>query len=293
MEAVEHVALANPDEVGDAVKLVRSAFPPELMALSIYQCTGIADWLASQLGLPDARRPLMLLVARSGQGKPVAMVDMRRNGPSAFLSYIATAEAWRGRGLGTRLLRRALQNATDRWGSATLELDVSEQRPEVASWYATLGLTVKSQTHWRHDDLTAGHEPIPGATIHGFPEADSIHGRFGFSQFQVQFKDGTSIQIGRLGSQWFRVAEPPSNGLRRVLNELDPHRQILFTATDAEAGGRPHATVWRAPSTRCRRTSTSWWRSHRLLKTATPSVITGSGRKDAGTPCSSPFMGSE
>jgi LmbE family N-acetylglucosaminyl deacetylase/RimJ/RimL family protein N-acetyltransferase len=104
----------RPAEPGDEARLLewrndptvrRSAFHQEQVDLATHH-----EWFAGKLASPDCA---ILIVEESG--RPVGQVRLERNRPDGAEIHISLAEDRRGRGVGRRALRLAVEEARRRW----------------------------------------------------------------------------------------------------------------------------------------------------------------------------------
>jgi len=205
---------AAPADAGDVVKLVHQSFRPEDLALTIYGCAGMPEYLRREFAVPFSRS--LYLVAEIDHA--IAGFIELREGPS--LNYIAIDKAHRSHGLGRQLLFTALREAEgDR-----LTLDVFEHNTAALAWYRRLGFQPCGRTGlWRVPSTDSAAAPL---RISGMPQADIVHRAFGFSNFTLG-----AFSVGRLGDRWFMVTDPgllATPGALRALATLDPGREILF-----------------------------------------------------------------
>jgi hypothetical protein len=159
------------------------------------------------------------------------------------LKYIATAPHARRQGIGNALLGFAISNLHGR--QTWVELDVSVDNAAALSWYEALGFTAVSQVaYWEFANDARLDRPT--MEIPDWPQAQTCHATFGFSEFHLE-TPSMRLKVGRVGGAWFRL---PTAGavcdpdVRGALGAIDPGRQIYAvlpsdpTAPWVEAHGR-------------------------------------------------------
>jgi GNAT superfamily N-acetyltransferase len=207
---------ALPSDAGEVVDLIRQSFRPEDLALTIYGCTGIVEYLRREFAAPRNA----YLVAEI-EGRMGGFLEMR---PGPSLNYIAIDRAYRGKGIGRKLLFAALTGAE----GSRLTLDVFEHNAPALAWYQKLGFqNYGRMALWR---VPAVDCPLAPVYLSGLSQADAAHRAFGFSNFALS-SGGRDFTIGRLGERWFMLtdyalfAHPAA---MRALQTIDSSREILF-----------------------------------------------------------------
>jgi GNAT superfamily N-acetyltransferase len=207
---------ALPADAGEVVTLVCQSFRREDLSLTIFGCSGIAEYLRREFAAPRS----LYLVAEM-EGRIGGFLEMR-TGPS--LNYIAIGHGHRGKGIGRELLSAALAGAE----GPRLTLDVFEHNTSALGWYRKLGFQNYGRTAlWRVPAVDCPPAPV---YLSGLSQADATHRSFGFSSFTLS-SGGRDFTIGRLGERWFLITDREflSNpGALQVLATIDPGREILF-----------------------------------------------------------------
>ena len=210
-------------DAADIVRLIRGGFASDDLRLFIYGCRGIRRYVAAEIrGAAGSRNPYLVA---SLAGTVVGCLDLRRTPDGCFLNYIAVVRAARSRGVGARLLERSLTGeASD---TTPIELDVFEHNPRAIQWYQRLGFERRGGHAWFH--LTSAARRAGQYSVEGWPQANVAHRQFGFSRFALVTNRGRH-DVGRLGSEWFRVAsreavEDPQTV--PALRAIDPRRRVL------------------------------------------------------------------
>lgn len=226
----------RPARVGDAaaiVAIIRDSFPPELRERIVYGCPGMQRFVEDLIRVPRPLAERRYTVAAAGQ-RIIGCVEVAPAGSVLMLNYIAAAQDARGAGLGRRLLQAALSDAgAPAFGS--MVLDVLADNHVAREWYLRLGFApVAASTWWALTLDGRGLADDAGAIISGWAQAEAAHARFGFSELRVT--TGTAAYaIGRLGSRWYRTAEPAAladTALHGALQRLDAGREVLAVLPD-------------------------------------------------------------
>jgi GNAT superfamily N-acetyltransferase len=218
---------ASPPDAGEVVDLVRQSFRPEDLALTIYGCSGIAEYLRREFAAPRNA----YLVAET-EGRMDGFLEMR---PGPSLNYIAIDRAHRGKGIGRELLFSALAGAA----GSRLTLDVFEHNTPALAWYQKLGFQNYGRTAiWRVQAVDCPPAPV---YLSGLSQADTAHRVFGFSNFALS-SGGRDFTIGRLGEHWFFITDRAllsDSGVLRALRTIDSSREILFRGEALPIPGEP------------------------------------------------------
>lgn len=229
------IELAVPSHAEAITALLRLVTPEPIVSRSILGATGMSDYLSHRLRVPSAHADALHLVALGSDLGFVGYAEVRFALGGLFLNHIAVHPDSQRLGIGRKLLLNALALAHLPRVRPKLSLDVMEDNSRVIRWYDALGFRVDHRLVWselRGDGLAEGrHRPC---LCSGLPQADAVHDRFGFSEFEVHEGDVVH-RVGRLGDRYFRVRSV-TPGLVQVVRRLDPQRRILrISAVDAGA----------------------------------------------------------
>jgi len=227
----------RPAEARDTesfVALVRRAFAPERIGLTIYGAPGIATFIADQLeprGQSSARR----YVVAESRSRIVGATELTVNDAEIFLGYIAVDESVRGRRIATKLLAASI-DAARRPTQSHLVLDVFADNVVARQWYEGLGMTSDASrgSDWWQLTLTAPNSQSELLASEPLDAADERHTRYGFSEI-VLVGAAKRYTLGRLGDRYFRctnAADVFDAALIRTLGAIDSNRQLLIHSTD-------------------------------------------------------------
>jgi len=220
------IRLASCIDAPKIVSLVRKSFNSRILNAMIYGCAGITQYLKSQISIPSGLSDTVYVVAESG-GVIVGCVELRLLGDTIFLNYICTSRKMRNKGLGKKLLKKAVLIVKCR-NHRRMALDVFADNHVAKQWYSKLGFARNYTTGWYSFPVVYKKTGLVGK-VSGFPQADLCHARFGFSQFSVHASKN-SYSVGRLGNDWFRVTQKEILQDAEAVNtlaKLDARRKIL------------------------------------------------------------------
>ncbi len=217
---------AAPEDAAEIVAVIREGLSPPLLELCIYGCSGIAKYVAGQIGVQD-RGGSAYYVAAVCAGRVEGCVEMRRLPGCLFVNYIAVRPELRGQGLGGRLLRTALGQGDSRQ-AGLCALDVFDFNTRALQWYQRLGFRQQQGTVWWQASLAAA-EPA-SIVLTDYAQAQVSQREYGFSQFGL-VAAGQRHEIGRLGENWYRLTSPAAlkaPGVVAELRRLAPQRRLLL-----------------------------------------------------------------
>jgi len=227
---IRRAAAADAEPVA---ALIRRSFRPADLALTIYGCHGIAEYLRRRFEAHEDGSPEPMVA--ECDGAVAGFVELRSHDSGVFLNYIATDERVQGRGVGRLLLKQSLEDLRAAPGTR-FTLDVFGHNERAKSWYSRLGFErAGSAGFWR-----ARVEPgFPGAArfeIVDLPQSDDCHETFGFSMLTLA-ESNDRFNVGRIGSSWFRITDPRLLRRPEVLGglmALDRERELLVNAGESE-----------------------------------------------------------
>lgn len=185
-----------PDDADEAAGLIGMTFPEPVRQYAAYAQPGTAAHLRDRIEGRETPGPEGLVVAEE-QGTIVGCADVRGDGTTALLAYLAVAPAHRGHGLGTGLLVHAL----DAFPSATdVALDVFAENGSARRLYERLGFLVIERRGWYVRPL-----PKPNQRCQLRQDGSETHrqDRYGFSLLELSSGEHPST-LGRIGEAVLR-----------------------------------------------------------------------------------------
>ncbi len=224
------VEFAKAPDAEGILQILSENFPPSLLPYIPLGCPGSRAYVADAIGLRRQGCDSKWIVARD-QGI-AGFAEMRLYSDELFVNHIYVRRDRQGRGLGSYLLKEALQ-ATRQEGVTQVGLDVFLENEKAKHWYSRIGFAPVERYSW---STTALRPPsTPGwYCVAELPQAECIHARYGFSQFVLKTVRG-SYRIGRLGDDVFRVGDLrllEDHAALRGLGELGPARHLLAVCPD-------------------------------------------------------------
>lgn len=228
---------ASATDASSVAALIWRSFRPKDLALTIYGCPGISEYFRRTFDSQEYPSRTLSLVAEC-EGAVAGFLELRSNPSGVFLNYIATDRRFRGRGLGTLLLKRSLEERNAPAGTR-LTLDVFGHNAQAKSWYSRLGLELTGSVGFWRARIDPAFRGASHFQILDLPASDAVHDAFGFSNLTLTDSD-TTFTIGRLGSRWLRIADPRLLSKPELLCDLitfENKRELLinlpFTEMDA------------------------------------------------------------
>ena len=238
---IRFAQLADAQEI---TLLTKAGFTKELLSAMIYGCSGIDDFLKSQISIPLGIADTVYIVAES-DGVVVGFVEFRIYVESIFLNYIGISPLIRQQGLASKLLRQAVLLVRNKHHKI-MSLDVFSDNIVAKKWYEKLGFTAEFNTGWyKISQAINGDKDVEQAKVSGFTQARLCYKKFGFSQFTITTNSG-SYAVGMLGQEWFRVTQIQllsDAAALSCLNSIDSDRNILGLFRDTDQDKLPKDAV--------------------------------------------------
>lgn len=216
-----------------ACRMLQSYLPDELFRQTIYACDGYPMYLQASCTW-GSRSPTCLIGAYDGEVL-AGYAEWRRSSQMYFLNNLVVAEAYRGKGIGGRLMASGEEMAKSE-GIGKLGLDVFSWNEEVHQWYQRLGFVEDSRTSWFEGHLSANVCDKP-FFIEDYPMAEAHHQRYGFSAFKIRWRNRL-FQVGRIGDSYFRLSLEIGEWelrytLAEILCEIDPGRRLILLTSES------------------------------------------------------------
>lgn len=237
----QHVfGLARPEEGAAVLGLFADLFPAARQAWVPLGCPGALAYVRDTIERQGAGGDNVWFVARDRGVAGAA--EIRRTPEALFLNHVLVRRDVQGRGLGRRLLAEGFARLRAA-GTREVSLDVFADNLLARSWYERLGFRAVASTRWETANLPAA-PGTAGWCVSGLTQADCVQARYGFSMFELLTPSGR-YHVGRLGSEWFRVADArlvEDAVAGAALTALDPGRRVLLlrrVAPEAEGAREP------------------------------------------------------
>lgn len=224
------VDFAKPGEAKAIVELTQKEFPPEQIRLFWYGCSGSWRYIEDLIRLQTFGGESVFLVAR-GESGLLGFIEVRRFFDSICLNNGAISEAAAGMGVYRKLFTESILLG-EKEGYTKAFHDVFHGNT-LSEFHKRLGYEVTESFKWVTAALPSG-EPSGIVTISGIPQANTVHEKYGFSQFLLTTQM-RSYQVGRLGDDWFRTTDSEllsDKDALFALNRLDASRSILCICSE-------------------------------------------------------------
>lgn len=229
---------AAPTDASQIGQLLRQAFNPRYLLMSIYSSSAGDLHLERCLGSPQPGSPaLRVRVACLSDSIVGCTIVSVREGKS-HLEYIATSQARAPSGTGTRLLRDALATP-----GGNLTLDVFATNDLALAWYRRFGFVETERRPVQVINLRglAGSEdPVLDAT-ESISSAQEQERSFGFGELIIE-QGANLYRFGLVGKTTLRVQEYPENNARTaalIAKAILPERQYLVLPVGHQASDLP------------------------------------------------------
>lgn len=193
---------ATAADAGWLADVSRALHQPGLRDYMIVAQPGIGRYWEVVLDHPASFPGRCLLVAEGESGELLGFADLVLVEPEvAHLSYLCVAEAARGRGVASVLLREYLARNP---GVRTMQLDVFADNAPARALYDRIGFEVDSATTWWIADIAqqdkANDENV---RVEGLHAACAWLETYGFCELSVATPNGT-VRLGRPSARVLR-----------------------------------------------------------------------------------------
>lgn len=193
------------DDLPWIAELVRSSFDPDLLPYLVAAQAGIVRWWQTVLEHPGSFPVTRFLMAVDAAGEPLGYAELKTlDHHTGFLSYVAVAEAARGRRVAEQILAAYLREQP---GVDVMELDVFASNVAARRLYDRLGFEgVASSTWW---GAPMAESPVDDEVAIGDLHAVlARHRTYGFTDFVID--SPAKPRFGVLGDEVLRCFTPES-----------------------------------------------------------------------------------
>ena len=232
--------VAVQSEAGRITDIVRHSYPDGYLRTSIFSSRSVHRYVAEQVALHPHAEELYCVATRTSRVVGVAIT--RRVDAGVFLNHICVDLPERGRQLGSRLLRFALEQY-QRDHPASVSLDVYLNNHQATKWYEGLGFEESMRSQWCVIPRSLDAAPSSWF-MSGYPQAKAVHRVFGFSRF-VLATPSRVYEIGCIGSDTVRTRGiADDEAAKTAVFDLLPGRALL-SLEESSTGGAVLAPVVR------------------------------------------------
>lgn len=236
--AMTVIRKADPGDAGRITAILHEDLEENILKATVYGCAGYKEYVRDSIA--GQKHGETVFIVSEEKDKVTGYAEYRYSPSGVFLNNICVAASVRGRGAGRLLMHKGIMTA-DNPGSGALSLDVFSGNTAAKNWYESLGMKAVNDTAWLKFPLQSFNGGSRGFfRIRGLPQAERIHGIYGFSQFTIETAKG-SYGVGRLSDALYRCTEPAIANDEDALCGLsgfDPRRQLLLIIPAGSVSGR-------------------------------------------------------
>lgn len=226
---------ADLNDSGDIVRLLREGFPKNLFPYTIYSRKGYETYVSDLISLNKSMSHTRFCVCKQN-GKVIGFTETRQFPNVLFLNNIYIDAHFRGKGLGTELLKKSIQMTRDN-SQESICLDVFNDNKKVLDWYLSLGLKRKYEQLWMLHRIEADNfkdNRLSWWKLIKLSEANRLYDIYMFSEFimETELKNYT---IGKIGETLFKTTDISIlNDISALegLYYLDKNRILLIICED-------------------------------------------------------------
>ncbi|OQY60333.1 MAG: hypothetical protein B6245_01980 [Desulfobacteraceae bacterium 4572_88] len=225
-----NVDIAKPGDAEAIAELTRKEFLPEQLRLFWYGCSGSSQYIEDMIALQTLGGESVFLVVRSDTGL-LGFIEARRFFDSICLNNTVISKSVAGLGIYRKLFTEFILFGQKEGYVKTFH-DVFHGNI-ISEFHKQVGYRITESFKWVTATIPSG-EISDITTISGIPQADTVHAKYGFSQFLLTTQM-RSYQVGRLGSEWFRTTDSEilsDKDALFALNCLDEKRSILCICSE-------------------------------------------------------------
>ena len=201
-----------PADAPAVSRVYQANFPAQIKRLSSYGQFGLSEYLSDLLQNSALFENFRFYIYELPEG--IGFAEFRVLGVQGFLSNIFVDQALQGRGVGTQLIERFLDEHPF---LTSLSLDVFESNLGALRLYERLGFKRETPRGWYICRLGKGQAETAELATDGLLSRIAMYQRYGFTEYQVA--DGPLI--GRLGEQVLRCRAPEDAFNSKVLGAIE------------------------------------------------------------------------
>ena len=209
-------------------KLIQSGIRADIFPLTIYSSGKYKCFINDRMKQPETK-----FIGAYQKNSLLGYAEWRLNDEEIFLNNIYIHDRHRGLGIGTQLLEYGINHfsiSTTKFFS----LDVFDDNKKAKIWYERIGLEKQHVTYWQISKQKefGMNKRLVHASVSNLKEADEQHAKYGFSMLRI-LTERANYEIGRITNGYYRIHQLEAlsdDRLRLTLNEMDPHRQLLFVS---------------------------------------------------------------
>lgn len=214
--------IANIEDINDFTALIIAGNENYIDKI-IYGCKGINKFILGNM--KNNESSLKYFVAQI-ENKVIGAMEIKILKDNIFLNYIAIDNKFRGKRIGSNLIKYGVEYLANQHNYKKIQLDVFEDNVRALKLYKKLGFKIINKYEWSTIKTKENQKKIVNYKILNKEEYKKIHSFRGFSNITIEINKKVK-NIGMLGKKWFRiVSNDIDDDLINCLSNVDD-REIL------------------------------------------------------------------
>ena len=214
--------VADLEDINDFIELIRNGNENYIDKI-IYGCKGIDKFIFRNIENDESI--LKYFVAQI-ENKIIGAMEIKILNSNIFLNYIAIDDKFRGKKIGSNLIKYGVEDLLKKYDYRNIQLDVFEDNIGALKLYKKIGFQVINKYEWHTIKTKENQNEVVDYRILNKEEYRSTYDYRGFSNLIIEVNKKIK-NIGMLGEKWFRVASNDlDDNLINCLSQIDD-REIL------------------------------------------------------------------
>ena len=219
--------VARLEDINDFIALVRNGNEKYIDKI-IYGCKGIDKFISENM--ENEVSSLKYFVAQI-KNKVIGAMEIKILESNIFLNYIAIDNDFRGKKIGSNLIKYGVEYLLNQYDYRMIQLDVFEENIGAFKLYKKIGFQVINKYEWHTIKTKENQNKVVDYTILNKEEYKSIYEYRGFSNLTLEINNEIK-NIGMLVEKWFRIiSNDLDDNLINCLSQIDD-REILSIGQD-------------------------------------------------------------
>lgn len=230
-----HVRTLEPEHYEEISRMSETWMPAVLYEATLFSAHGYADFLRASLAIPPSRFTSHFIGIYTNANSLIGFAEWRLIDDILFLNNFYVSALFRGRGIGSHVIRQASIHAAKE-GLSSVQLDAFDTNESAIRLYERNGFVRQHAYYWYASaplhqwmDVEAEESSLD-YMIHDWPQAVASLEVYGYGFFRVSF-DRQEERIVLMKENYFRMRlkAAMNKDVLALLARLAPHRRVLVS----------------------------------------------------------------
>ena len=209
--------------INDVVKLIRSEFKKEYLEKTIFNCSGIGEYLNISIEnkFTNKYRTVCLL-----DKEIVGYIEFIKFQKMIHINYLVVSSKYQRKSIGKKLILHALRKFKD---TEFIELYVDSKNDKAKKFYLNLGFKELKRKNLFEIKIEESKDNFNNFILDDYEKYKMIYDKFGFSEINIRNLEKI-YKVGVLGEEYYQIYNEELIDNKEIINfikSFDKKRKLI------------------------------------------------------------------